>query len=499
MTGNRWTGQPTRCGNLRHPRLLLVADAFRSHPPVVPEDAAVTVEDLLRAVEAGDRSAILAIASELHYADLALAFQQADEEHHPLFLKTIGPKLAADMVVELPESMIEEALDAFTASELKILLRELSDDDRVDVLQRVGEEARLRFLGLLGPEDEELTRSLLRYESDTAGGRMTTRIGRITADMTVKQALDVLRRSQESTETLTRIFVVDAKGHLIGKVRLRDLAFNTWDTPVHDIMAEVPPDQRVLATADQEEAANLLAKYDLIVIPVVDEFDHLLGVITYDDAMEVMQEESTEDIEKIAGITGEQSEETYLNTTIFSQFRRRSAWLVGLAFVALISGYVMMRFGQVLSNVFVLALFLPMVVAAGGNTGGQASTMVIRAMSLGELEPGTAWQVAWKELRLGFLLGLLLGACIGAFTIFVLPGFRPHMPPGISFPGLAVAVGAALTAQVTSATFLGSILPIGARAAHLDPAVVSAPAIAAIVDVSGMVIYFTVARSLLAL
>lgn len=456
------------------------------------------IEALVRAIEAEDQSAIRSLAEETHYADLAAAYQEIDSGRHELFLKTIGPELAADMIVDLPDSMIEEALDAFSPSELKILFRELSDDDRVDILQDVGEEARLRFLGLLGPEDEELTRSLLRYEHDTAGGRMTTSFGRLFASMTVKHAIDMLRRDQENTETLARIFVVDAKGHLIGKIRLRDLAFNTWDTPIRDIMEEVGPEQRVLATADQEEAVNTLLKYDLIVLPVVDEFDHLLGVITHDDAMEIFQEESTEDIERLAGIAGEQDEETYLNTTIFSHFRRRAGWLVGLAFVSIVSGYVMMRFGSVLTNVFVLSLFLPMVVAAGGNTGGQASTMVIRAMSLGEVVPGSAWRVAWKELRTGFFLGLLLGICMAAFTSFILPAFNPEMH-GIGFSRLGLSVAVALTAQVTSATFLGSLLPLGARAVKLDPAVVSAPAIAAIVDVTGMVIYFSTARAMLGL
>ncbi|MBB5352180.1 magnesium transporter [Haloferula luteola] len=463
------------------------------------ETTAHPVEALLRAVEADDQSAVLAIASEIHYADLAQAYQDLDEERHPVFLKSIGPELAADMLVELPESMIEEALDHFRPAELKVLFRELSDDDRVDMLQAVGDEARLRYLGLLGPEDEELTRSLLRYEYDTAGGRMTTRFGRLFASMTVKQAIEYLRRDQDNTETLSRIFVVDAKGHLIGRVRLRDLAFNTWDTPIRDIMAEVGSEQRVLATADQEEAANILLKYDLVVLPVIDEFDHLLGIITHDDAMEILQEESTEDFERFGGIAGDQDEATYLNTPTFSHFRRRAGWLVGLAFVSIVSGYVMMRFGSVLSQAFVLSLFLPMVVAAGGNSGGQATTMVIRAMSLNELIQGTGTRVAWKELRTGFLLGLLLGICMALFTAFILPAFSPGLPAGIGYPRLALSVAVALTAQVTSATFLGSLLPFGARAMKLDPAVVSAPAIAAIVDVSGMVIYFSVVRTLLGL
>lgn len=453
--------------------------------------------ELARAIEAEDQSAILAIAGDLHYADLALAYQELEEEKRIMLLKSIGPVTSADMIVDLPDSLIEEALDAFRPAELKVLFRELSDDDRVDALQAVGDEARLRFLGLLGPEDEELTRSLLRYEPESAGGRMTTGFGRLEASMTVKEAIDSLRGRQENTETLARIFVVDLKGHLIGRVRLRDLAFNTWDTPIRDIMAEVAPEQRVLATADQEEAANILLKYDLVLLPVVDEFDHMLGIITHDDAMEILQAESTEDIEKQAGIAGEPTEETYLQSSVINHFKRRFIWLFALGLLAIASGYVMLRFEDTLTQVFLLSLYLPMVVAAGGNTGGQASTMVIRAMSLGELEPGTARLVLWKELRLGSLLGIILGASIAVITILILPAFRPELPDGVSFTRFGCTVALALTAQVITSTVVGALLPIGARAIRLDPAAVAAPAITTLVDVSGMVIYFTIAQALL--
>ena len=201
------------------------------------------------------------------------------------------------------------------------------------------------FFSLLGPRDKELTRSLLKYGEETAGGRMTTEIGRITADMTVKQAIAVLRRDREDAETLARIFVVDEQGRLVGKIRLRDLAFSTWDTPIRDIMEEA--DEFILATADQEEAARTLSKYVLIVLPVVDEFHHLLGVIAYDDALEIVQEESTEDIEKLAAISGEQSEISYLNTSVVTHYQRRVVWLIGLAFVSIASGYVMFHFSGV--------------------------------------------------------------------------------------------------------------------------------------------------------
>lgn len=464
----------------------------------MPEETAmITVDELIRAIEAEDQSTIHWLASQVHYADLAQCYLNISGESRALYLKSIGPKLSADLIVELPDSIKEEALNHFSPSELKVLLRELSDDDRVDILQAVGDEARLRFLGLLGPEDEELTRSLLRYGPETAGGRMTTKFGRLFASMNVKQAIEHLRQDQESTETLSRIFVINAKGHLIGRVRLRDLAFNPWETPIRDIMEEVAPEQRIVATADQEDAANLLLRYDLIVLPVIDEFDHMLGIITHDDAMEILREESTEDIERFAGITGEQDETNYLGTGIIRHFRRRSGWLVGLAFVALISGYVMMHFGSMLEQVFVLALFLPMVVGAGGNSGVQATTMVIRAMSLNELTAGTAARVARRELLTGLMLGSLLGLTMAAFSLFVLPAFNPALPASIGYIQLALAVGVALIAQVTSATFLGSLLPFAARAAKLDPAVVSAPAIAAIVDITGMAIYFTIAQSIL--
>lgn len=453
--------------------------------------------ELTRALEARDGTAMLVAAGHLHYADLAHYYENLDDERRNYLMRTIGPELATDVIAELPDTLVEGALQHFKPAELRLLLANLSDDDRVDVFQVVSEESQRRFFSLLGPSDMELTRSLLKYGEDTAGGRMTTNIGRITADMTVKQAVAVMGKERDDTEVLGRIFVVDADGRLAGKVRLRDLAFNTWDTPVRSIMQECP--ECILATADQEDAARMLSKYDLIVLPVVDEFHHLLGVLTYDDALEILQEESTEDFEKLAGIGGGHSELSYLNTTVTTHFRRRVMWLIGLAFVSIISGYVMFRFSAVLGNAFVLSLFLPMVVASGGNSGGQAATMVIRAMSLGEIASGTALRIAWKEIRTGLLLGLSLGLSMAFFIAFILPRFSPDAGPGFGFGQLALSVATALAVQVVSSTILGAMLPLGARAIRLDPAVVSAPSLASIVDVSGMVIYFTTASALLGL
>ncbi len=452
---------------------------------------------LREALDAGNRELTLSSAREIHYADLAALYEDLGDEQRDLLLKTIGPELATDVVAELPYPLIEDALGHFQPAQLRVLLGNLSDDDRVDVFQVVSKDAQVRFFSLLGPRDKELTRNLLKYEEDTAGGRMTTHIGRITADMTVKQAIAVLKRDREDAETLARIFVVDAEGRLVGKIRLRDLAFSTWDTPVREIMEEAA--EYALAGTDQEEAARMLSKYDLVVLPVVDEFHHLLGVLTYDDAMEILQEESTEDIEKLAAIAGEQSDVSYLNTGVCEHLRRRVLWLVLLAFISIISGYVLYRFEEVLEQAFVLTLFLPMVVAAGGNAGGQAATMVVRAMALGEITPGSALRIAGKEARTGLMLGLALGISIALFITFVLPILHSEGERMFGFARLAAAVSIALTVQVLSATVLGAMLPICARTIRLDPAVVSAPSLASIVDVSGMFIYFITATVILGL
>ena len=455
------------------------------------------ISEIRRAIAVNDGSALLAAAGNVHYADLADLYEHLEDDERDFLFKTIGPELATDVVAELPDSLIEESLSHFKPAQLRVLLGNLSDDDRVDIFQVVSEEEQVRFFSLLGPRDRELTKSLLKYDEDSAGGRMTTQVGRITADMTVKQALAVLRRDREDTETLARIFVIDEQGRLAGKVRLRDLAFNTWDTPIRDIMDDA--DEFTLATADQEDAARMLSRYDLVVLPVVDEFHHLLGVITYDDALEILQEESTEDMEKLGGIGGEQTELTYLNTSAASHYRRRVIWLVGLAFVSILSGYVMFRFSEVLEKAVVLSLFLPMVVAAGGNAGGQAATMVIRALALGEIGTGTALRIAWKEARVGIFLGVTLGISIAGFIAVILPQFHPEAPATFSFLKLSFAVATAITLQVLSATTLGALLPITARAIKLDPAVVSAPSLASIVDVSGMLIYFGTAAAILGL
>lgn len=459
------------------------------------EEEKKVINQLMEALDNKDRATFIHLSNELHHADLAEVFESLNEEERTFFSDSIGAEKFSEIITELPDTIVEDAMGRFSSDDQREILDQVSDDDRVDLLQDVSEKTRDKLLELVEPDDIEVTKSLLRYEEDTAGGRMTMSFGKISLDLSVKEALDELRDSYADSETLARVYVTDEKDRLIGRIRIRDLAFNKWDTPISEIYR--PCTHTILASTDQEEAAMMFSKYDLIVLPVIDEHGRLLGIITYDDALEIIEEESTEDIERMAGMAGEVSEESYLNTTLSTHFKRRFPWLLGLAFLAIASGYVMLKFENVLDELFILALFLPMVVAAGGNTGGQASTMVIRAMALGELNKGSTAKVAWKELRLGLSLGALLGICIAITTILVLPLFYKDMPTEVGFVKFGIAVAIAITAQITTSTLVGSLLPIGARNAKIDPAVIAAPAITTIVDVSGMVIYFLVAKMML--
>lgn len=455
---------------------------------------------LLEALEERDSKKFLLAADALHYADLAEIYENLTPEKRDFFTEHIDTEQFAEIIPDLPNTLVEETMDRLDEDEQREVLDQVSDDDRVDLLQDVSKDMREQLLELVEPNDIEITKSLLKFGEHTAGGRMTTHFGKIKAEMTVKESLQHLRESSNETESFSRVYVVDDKERLVGFVRFRDLAFNTWETRIGDIVR--PVTRTILASDDQEEAAQMISKYDLFVLPVIDELGRILGMITHDDALKIIEEESTEDMEKMAGFSGEGSEATYLNTATMTHFKRRFPWLFGLALLAIASGVVMIEFKEVLTNLFILSLFLPMVVAAGGNTGGQASTMVIRAMALGELDERTLWRVAWKELRLGLMLGSLLGLGMALLTVTILPIFDSivtNMLADIGFTKFALAISIALTIQITSSTLVGSLLPIGARAAKIDPAVVAAPAITTIVDVSGMVIYFFVAKAILGL
>ncbi len=461
-----------------------------------------TLNEIEAALEAGDETRLGEICAELHPADAAAAFVALDEAEQERFghfldneaLSLIASHLpspeSADLVANLPETDRGEVLGG------------LPDDIVADIIQESDAAQTEDIVRLLSSEMGEKARRLASYPDDSAAGWMTTAFATLRENMTVREAIAALDAIKENTEVLARIYVVDDYGRILGKVRLRDLTFNKRSVLVRDIM----DDERLAigAMADQEEAVQMMVKYDMLALPVVDDEGVLLGIITHDDALEILEEETTEDLERAAAIGGDRDEEGYLKSPVIAHFRRRAVWVFFLALVAILSGLVIFAYEKLLDDVFILAVYMPMIVATGGNTGAQAATMVIRAMSLGEFTPAAFTRVVWKELRVGLALGALLGLLIavGSWLVignFFVPGGMVDVPDGLSLGKVMLTVGIALTVQVAASTFIGAALPMLARAAKLDPAVVASPAITTVVDVLGLLIYFQLAALILGL
>lgn len=433
-------------------------------------------------------------APELHAADLAGIFEQIHQDQRADLVKLVPAEEFAEFIHQLPISDASEILAELPDPLLATTLGELPDDTIVDLLQEMDVDQRGHTFHLLSEDRRKAARRLLRFADDSAGGRMTTAFASVREDLTVREAIAELVKVKDETELLARIYVVDEEGRILGKVRLRDLTFSDPDLMIQDINDH--DTRAVLTSADQEKAVRVMQKYDMMALPVVDEEGRLLGVITHDDALDIQQEESTEDLERQSGIAGYTSDETYLNTSVVRHVQRRIGWIVPLAFVGLVAGYLIYSYQNVLGSVFVLSIYMPMVVAAGGNTGGQAATMVIRAMSIGELLPGEFFRVAWKEMRIGLVVGTILGICMAIQIRWFMPS-GTALPEAISNSKFALVVGLALLCQITTSTLLGATLPIAARALRLDPAVIASPAITSMVDATGLLIYFNLAHWIL--
>ncbi|MCF6313681.1 MAG: magnesium transporter [Verrucomicrobiales bacterium] len=451
-------------------------------------------DEITAALESGSVQEIIAVSEKGHPADVATGLELLDDERRDLILTSLPADTLSHLIEFLPASDVEQALDQRTEDDQRQVLEALPDDELADFIQEVSRTEAATFSNLLSADKKAALDKLLEYPENTAGGRMTTAFAKLRKNLTIGQAIQQLENQKESTEVLSRIYIVDAKNRIVGKLRLRDLTFNPPECLIKDVMITEPI--TVTADTDQEEAAQMMQKYDFVALPVVNKKDHLLGVITHDDAMDILEEETTEDIEKASGIGGERGDVAYLQIPVLTHFKRRFLWVLGLAFTALTSGWILHSYEKELSSAFILTLYLPMIVAAGGNTGAQSATMIIRAMALGELSTGQFFRAIWKEMRVGMLIGLVLGTCIAA-QIHFFP--IEQVDKGLSSLAFAGVVGFSLTIQILSSTIIGAALPLLATTARLDPAVVASPAITTLVDITGMIIYFAIASALLAI
>jgi len=414
-----------------------------------------------------------------------LSPEEAVERFHAL-----PPDERDDFFQSLDPREQAQLLTVLAPRERRLWLRLLAPDDVADLIQESAAGEREPLLALLDDPTQTDVRALLAYAEDEAGGLMSPRFARVRPDMTVREAIPYLRRQAAAAETIYYVYVLDEHQHLLGVLSFRDLFRATEDQVVRDIMhtrlVTVPE------TLDQEAVGRLYVEHDLFAVPVIDAERRMKGIITFDDIAEVVREEATEDIQKVSGT--QTLDMPYIQVPLLTLVRKRASWLAVLFLGEMLTASAMAHFEEEIAHAVVLALFVPLIISSGGNAGSQASTLVIRAMAIAEVRLRDWWRVLRRELGAGLLLGIALGA-IGLVRILVWQAASGIY--GAHYLRLAVTVSCSLVGVVLWGSVSGSMLPFLLRRLGFDPASASAPFVATLVDVTGLVIYFTVAAIVL--
>lgn len=439
----------------------------------------------------GVDSDLLASETQPDHIRILEAWQNLNsDERHAAFREL--PRIEAEeLFLGLKSADQAEMLDILTPLERRSWIRLLPPDDAADLIQELPEEARTDALDLLDYQTRKEVLALLAYAEDKAGGLMNSRFVRLRPEMSVDEAIRYLRaQARGEVETIYYAYVLDFDQKLLGVVSFRDLFAASPEKKVQDIMetdiVTIPEDM------DQEQVGILFSQHDLAAIPVVDGEYRMKGIVTADDIFEVFQEEATEDIHKIGG--SEALDAPYLKTSFFSLLKKRAGWLTVLFVGQMFTAAVMSHYENEIQAAVVLALFIPLIISSGGNSGSQASTLIIRAIALGEIRNRDWWRVLLREIYSGIALGLTLGL-IGMLSIFVQPGRATTF--GEHYPQVALTVCFSVIFVVLWGTTFGSMLPFILKKLRFDPAAASAPLISTVCDVTGLVIYFSVASVLL--
>lgn len=454
--------------------------------PPRPHDhelAALLAPDILALLDESPAD-IVPETEELHPKDLADVAEILPRARLGDFLRVLGPARAADVLEYLDEELRVELLEEMSTEQAVALVSEMTPDDRADVLEELGEETADEILHDLPAEARQETERLLQYEPDTAGGLMTTEFVSVATGSSVQEALTVVRAAARSgrKEAMHAIYVVDDRGTLVGVLSLRELVAAADDARIADIawteVVQVP------ATADRAEVARVTSEYDLVAVPVVDGFERIIGVITVDDVIDAIVEEQTEDMQKQGAV--QPLEEPYFQASFWSVARKRVGWLVFLFIGEMFTGTAMRHYEDTLAAALTLTVFIPLIISSGGNSGSQSATLITRALAVGDVEVGDVLRILRRELG----QGLVLGACLGVLGVVraLLWG---------TGSSVAVVVGLTLVGVVIVGSVVGAMLPLFFRRLNVDPAIASSPFVASLVDVTGLVVYFSLARSLL--
>ncbi len=443
----------------------------------------IELEELRELLAAKKYTNIRQFLAELNEADIAFLMEELEEEERLKVYRILPKDLAADVFSYLEFDSQEAIINSLSDREAGNVIDNLMADDAADFLEEMPANVVERLLANANPETRQALNQLLRYPEDSAGSIMTVEYVSLKESLTVDQAIERIRAVGLDSETINICYVLDARRELVGTVALRYLLLSQGDEIIADIMHENVISVNTLM--DQEQVAEKFKKYDFIAMPVVDNENRLVGIITVDDIVDIMEEETTEDMEKMAAIVP--SDKPYMRTTVGETFKKRIPWLLLLMVSATFTGAIIASFEDALSVCAVLTVFIPMLMDTGGNAGGQASVTIIRGLSLGEITYRDVPRVVWKEIRVAVLCGGTLA--IANFAKLML----------FDRVGMLVAFTVCLTlvAAVLMAMVVGCLLPIGAKRIGFDPAVMASPFITTIVDALSLLVYFRFATMLL--
>lgn len=432
------------------------------------------------------------LLSEMNPADIAQILEDVPERELPVIFRILPKELAAEVFVEMDSQMQQLLIEAFSDTELREVMDELFMDDTVDIIDEMPATVAKRILSQTDANTRKMINQLLAYPDDSAGSIMTTEYVDLKKNMMVDAAFDRIRKIGLDTETIYTCYVTDASRRLLGIVTVKDLLLNEKTCVIGDIMDE----NIIFANTldDKEEVAGQFEKYDLMALPVVDKENRLVGIITVDDAIDVIQDEATEDIEKMAAILP--SDRTYFRTGVFSTFKARIPWLLLLMISATFTGAIISGFEEKLTVLPALIAFIPMLMDTGGNSGSQSSVTIIRGISLGDIEFKDIGRVIWKEIRVALCCSAVL-ATVNFAKMWLVDYLMLHtFDPGRQFAEIGV-VCVTLFFTVIVAKLIGCVLPIIAKKIGFDPAVMASPFITTIVDAISLFIYFNIAIAVL--
>lgn len=420
---------------------------------------------------------------DMNEQDIAELIEELDSEEKVVVFRMLPKELSSETFACLEPEDQHHIINSIGDVELKYIIEDLYVDDAVDMMEELPANVVKRVLKIATPETRELINQFLNYPEYSAGSIMTAEYVGLKQQMTVEEAFAYIRKHGVDKETIYTCYVMDAKRTLEGVVTVKDLLMNPYEAVLRDIM-----DVHVIkavTTDDQEEVLEMFTKYDLLSLPVVDQENRLVGIVTVDDIVDVMEQEATEDFEKMAAMAP--SEKPYLKTGVLQLARNRIVWLLVLMVSSMVTGGILAKYENAFALIPLLVTFIPMLTDTGGNAGSQSSTLIIRGMAVGEIEPSDIFQVIWKELRVGVVVGAILGLVNYIRLVIMYPGSEM----------ICLTVVLSLFATVLLAKTIGCVLPMAAKVLKLDPAIMAAPLITTIVDAFSLIIYFQLASHLL--